>query len=124
MTSTMTITLNHAIVPARDKVAAAKFFAGIFGLKRGRTGYFAPVKVNRNLTLLFDTDRKFESHHYAFTSATRNSTRYSHASKSERSSTAARRGALTTPSSTIGRRPRLLFLRSERPLLESMTVPQ
>ena len=62
----MTITLNHAIVPARDKVAAAKFFAGIFGLKRGRTGYFAPVKINRNLTLLFDTDRKFESHHYAF----------------------------------------------------------
>jgi catechol 2,3-dioxygenase-like lactoylglutathione lyase family enzyme len=62
----MTITLNHAIVPSRDKVAAAKFFAGIFGLKRGRTGYFAPVKINKNLTLLFDTDRKFESHHYAF----------------------------------------------------------
>ena len=39
----MTITLNHAIVPARDKVAAAKFFAHIFGLKRGRTGYFAPT---------------------------------------------------------------------------------
>ena len=50
----MTITLNHAIVPSRDKVAAAKFFAGIFGLKRGRTGYFAPVKINKNLTLLFD----------------------------------------------------------------------
>jgi catechol 2,3-dioxygenase-like lactoylglutathione lyase family enzyme len=62
----MTITLNHAIVPARDKVAAAKFFAAIFGLKRGRTGYFSPVKVNKNLTLLFDTDRKFDSHHYAF----------------------------------------------------------
>jgi len=30
----MTITLNHTIVPARDKVAAAKFFAKIFGLKR------------------------------------------------------------------------------------------
>jgi catechol 2,3-dioxygenase-like lactoylglutathione lyase family enzyme len=62
----MTITLNHAIVPARDKIAAAKFFAGIFGLKRCRAGYFAPVKVNKNLTLLFETDRKFESHHYAF----------------------------------------------------------
>jgi hypothetical protein len=33
----MTITLNHAIVPARDKIAAAKFFATIFGLKRGRS---------------------------------------------------------------------------------------
>ncbi len=62
----MTITLNHTIVPTRDKVAAAKFFAGIFGLKRGRTNYFAPVKVNKTLTLLFDDDTKFESHHYAF----------------------------------------------------------
>ncbi len=63
----MTITLNHAIVPARDKVAAAKFFARIFGLKRGRTGHFAPVQVNKALTLLFsDEDAKFGSHHYAF----------------------------------------------------------
>jgi len=62
----MTITLNHTIVPARDKAAAAKFFADIFGLKRERTGYFAPVKVNKSLTLLFDDDSKFESHHLAF----------------------------------------------------------
>ena len=62
----MTITLNHTIVPARDKAAAAKFFADIFGLKRGRSHYFAPVKVNKALTLLFDDDDKFESHHYAF----------------------------------------------------------
>ena len=62
----MTITLNHTIVPARDKVAAAKFFAKIFGLKRGRTDYFAPVRVNKTLTLLFDDDGKFESHHLAF----------------------------------------------------------
>lgn len=62
----MTITLNHTIVPARDKVKAATFFARIFGLKRGRTSYFAPVKVNKNLTLLFDDDEKFESHHLAF----------------------------------------------------------
>ena len=62
----MTITLNHTIVPARDKAAAAKFFAGIFGLKPGRTDYFAPVRINKSLTLLFDDDTKFESHHYAF----------------------------------------------------------
>ena len=62
----MTVTLNHTIVPARDKVAAAKFFARIFGLKRGRTGYFAPVKVNNTLTLLFDEEANPESHHYAF----------------------------------------------------------
>ena len=62
----MTIMLNHTIVPARDKAAAAKFFADIFGLKRGRSGHFAPVKVNKTLTLLFDDDAKFDSHHYAF----------------------------------------------------------
>ena len=62
----MTITLNHTIVPARDKAAAAQFFARIFGLKRGRSGYFAPVRINKSLTLLFDDDAKFESHHYAF----------------------------------------------------------
>jgi catechol 2,3-dioxygenase-like lactoylglutathione lyase family enzyme len=63
----MTVTLNHTIVPARDKAAAAKFFAGIFGLKRQRAGYFAPVRINKSLTLLFsDEDSKFESHHYAF----------------------------------------------------------
>jgi catechol 2,3-dioxygenase-like lactoylglutathione lyase family enzyme len=62
----MTITLNHTIVPARDKAAAAKFFSRIFGLKRGRTGHFAPVRVNKSLTLLFDDDTRFKSHHYAF----------------------------------------------------------
>ena len=61
------ITLNHTIVPARDKVAAARFFARIFGLKyRRRSGYFAPVRVNKTLTLLFDDEASFESHHYAF----------------------------------------------------------
>jgi catechol 2,3-dioxygenase-like lactoylglutathione lyase family enzyme len=62
----MTITLNHTIVPARDKVAAAKFFAKIFGVRRGRTGYFAPVHVNKSLTLLFDHSAKFDTHHLAF----------------------------------------------------------
>ena len=63
----MTITLNHTIVPARDKVAAARFFAEIFGLPfDSGAGHFAPVRVNPSLTLLFDDDTKFESHHYAF----------------------------------------------------------
>ena len=63
----MTITLNHTIVPAHDKAAAAAFFAKIFGLRLDRTdGHFAPVRVNDTLTLLFDEDDSFESHHYAF----------------------------------------------------------
>jgi catechol 2,3-dioxygenase-like lactoylglutathione lyase family enzyme len=63
----MTIALNHTIVPARDKAEAAKFFARMFGLGRGRSSYFAPVRVNKSLTFLFSDDEKsFESHHYAF----------------------------------------------------------
>jgi catechol 2,3-dioxygenase-like lactoylglutathione lyase family enzyme len=63
----MAITLNHTIVPARDKEAAARLFAQIFGLTyEGPGEHFAPVKVNDALTFLFDDDTKFESHHYAF----------------------------------------------------------
>ncbi|GLR88859.1 VOC family protein [Bradyrhizobium iriomotense] len=63
----MTITLNHTIVPARDKRAAAKFFACIFGLHADpKGGHFASVRINETLTLLFDDDEEFESHHYAF----------------------------------------------------------
>ena len=63
----MTITLNHTIVPARDKMAAAQFFARIFGLHaHPRDGHFAPVRINDALTLLFDDDEGFESYHYAF----------------------------------------------------------
>ena len=63
----MAIILNHTIVPARDKAAAASFFADIFGLKvSGDSTHFAPVRVNDTLTLLFDQDTDFESHHLAF----------------------------------------------------------
>jgi catechol 2,3-dioxygenase-like lactoylglutathione lyase family enzyme len=64
----MTIILNHTIVPARDKLAAARFFADTFGLdfNEQQTGHFAPVRVNETLTLLFDEDTSFGSHRYAF----------------------------------------------------------
>ena len=55
----MAIILNHTIVPARDKVAAARWFASIFGLN-------SPIRVSDTLTLLFDQDTSFASHHYAF----------------------------------------------------------
>jgi hypothetical protein len=58
----MTITLNHTIVPARDKMAAAQFFARIFGLHADpKDGHFAPIRINDTLTLLFDDDEEFES---------------------------------------------------------------
>jgi catechol 2,3-dioxygenase-like lactoylglutathione lyase family enzyme len=63
----MAITLNHTIVPARDKEAAAQEFARLFGLAySGAREHFAPVKINDSLTFLFDDDRDFRSHHYAF----------------------------------------------------------
>jgi catechol 2,3-dioxygenase-like lactoylglutathione lyase family enzyme len=63
----MTITLDHTIVPAHDKEASARFFARIFGLSYdGPMSHFAPVRVNESLSLDFDNDRAFESHHYAF----------------------------------------------------------
>ena len=63
----MSIKLNHTIVPAKNKDAAARFFAGIFGLNyEGPMGHFAPVQVNEELTLDFDDADSFEPHHYAF----------------------------------------------------------
>ena len=62
----MTITLNHTIVSARDKDAAARFFAEIFGLQ-GLSGHFAPVRVNDTRTLDFaDAKGTISSQHYAF----------------------------------------------------------
>lgn len=62
----MAITLDHTIVPSRDKDAAAKFFAHIFDLPYAGAGHFAPVRVNDALTLDFATSETFEEHHYAF----------------------------------------------------------
>ncbi len=63
----MAIVLDHTIVPSRDKEAAARFFAEMFGLRyAGVRGHFAPVRVNEGLTLDFDNRDDFESHHYAF----------------------------------------------------------
>jgi len=72
------IELNHTVVPARDKVAAARFFAKIFGLSfdEDAVDYFAPVKVNSALTMDFADHKNWSSdfpsghkpevHHYAF----------------------------------------------------------
>jgi catechol 2,3-dioxygenase-like lactoylglutathione lyase family enzyme len=61
------ITLNHTIVPARDKEASARFFADVFGLSyAGPQGHFAPVRVNETLTMDFDDRPVVESIHYAF----------------------------------------------------------
>jgi catechol 2,3-dioxygenase-like lactoylglutathione lyase family enzyme len=63
----MGLALDHTIVPAKDKDAAARFFARVFGLKYDGPGnHFAPVKVNDTLTLDFADDEGFDRHHLAF----------------------------------------------------------
>jgi catechol 2,3-dioxygenase-like lactoylglutathione lyase family enzyme len=63
----MAIHLNHTIVPAKDKEASARFFAHVMGLTyEGASGHFAPVRVDDNLTMDFDSREDFEHHHYAF----------------------------------------------------------
>jgi catechol 2,3-dioxygenase-like lactoylglutathione lyase family enzyme len=64
----MTIRLDHTIVPAKDKAAAARFFGEIFGLivKPGQ-GHFAQVQVNESLTMDFAEEPELaRSEHYAF----------------------------------------------------------
>lgn len=64
----MTIRLDHTIVPAKDKVASAKFFAEIFGLTVTGDGHFAKVQINESLTFDFADEKEPPSrgHHYAF----------------------------------------------------------
>jgi catechol 2,3-dioxygenase-like lactoylglutathione lyase family enzyme len=72
----MTIRLDHTIVPAKDKIASAEFFAQIFGLKV-KPGYFAQVQINESLTFDFADESgpsgepdfnptTIQGHHYAF----------------------------------------------------------
>jgi catechol 2,3-dioxygenase-like lactoylglutathione lyase family enzyme len=69
----MTIRLDHTIVPAQDRHAAAQFFAEVFGLEvSSAQGQFSQVRINDSLTFDFaDSDEpggfgKGQGHHYAF----------------------------------------------------------
>lgn len=65
----MTIHLDHTIVPARDKVAAARRLAELLGVAWAPSslGPFAPVFVNDGLTLDFiETNEDFPVYHFCF----------------------------------------------------------
>ncbi len=62
----MAITLDHTIVPSQDKEEAARFFARIFDLPYDGADYFAPVRVNKELTLDFASAANVDELHYAF----------------------------------------------------------
>jgi catechol 2,3-dioxygenase-like lactoylglutathione lyase family enzyme len=63
----MAIVLDHTIVPAKNRIDSAKFFAEIFGLKvKPGQGPFAQVQINESLTFDFDDQPEPPRQHYAF----------------------------------------------------------
>ncbi len=64
----MSVKLNHTIVHARDKRAAAEFLAEILGLPAPRPfGPFLVVQTDNEVSLDFlQTDGAFVTEHYAF----------------------------------------------------------
>jgi catechol 2,3-dioxygenase-like lactoylglutathione lyase family enzyme len=65
----VTANLDHVIVPARDRDAAAERLAGLLGVHWGRAsgGPFTAVYVNDGLTLDFaNADGAFPPGHFAF----------------------------------------------------------
>jgi catechol 2,3-dioxygenase-like lactoylglutathione lyase family enzyme len=68
--------LNHLLVPCKDKIESANYFARLMGLPTGNVGHFAPVKITDGLVLDFaeiddvdlwsKEDGHFARQHYAF----------------------------------------------------------
>ena len=68
--------LNHWLVPSKNKVESANFFAQMMGLQTGSIGHFAPVRINDSLVMDFadsddvdlwkDENGHFARQHYAF----------------------------------------------------------
>jgi len=65
----MTVQLDHTLIPARDRKAAAELLATLLGAPWAESGVgpFSPVYVNEDLTLDFDqADAAFPVLHYCF----------------------------------------------------------
>lgn len=64
----MTAALDHTIVPARDREAAARFLAGILGLTVGaETPPFVPIELANGVTLDYmHQPGDIPAGHYAF----------------------------------------------------------
>lgn len=63
----MTVTLNHTIVIARDKIATATFMTEILGLPPHKMlGHFAVVQVDDTSLDFVDTDEEIAQRHFAF----------------------------------------------------------
>jgi catechol 2,3-dioxygenase-like lactoylglutathione lyase family enzyme len=65
----MAVHLDHFLVPIRNRIASAKFLAGLLGVPWAESGVgpFSPVYVNDGLTLDFDeAEGEFPIQHYCF----------------------------------------------------------
>lgn len=63
----MTVTLNHTIVIARDKVETATFMSDILGLRPHKMmGHFAVVQVDDTSLDFVETDEDIAQRHFAF----------------------------------------------------------
>lgn len=62
------ISLDHLLVPARDRVASARLLAGLLGVPWAESGVgpFSPVYVNDGLTLDFDEMDAPPKQHFCF----------------------------------------------------------
>jgi hypothetical protein len=68
--------INHTLIPSKNKIEAAMFFAEIMGLKVGEVGHFAPVRISEgfvmdfansdDVTLWYPEGGHFARMHYAF----------------------------------------------------------
>jgi catechol 2,3-dioxygenase-like lactoylglutathione lyase family enzyme len=65
--ATVSIELNHTIVPAHDPQASAQFLAGILGVPVDPpVSHFTPITLANQVTLDYDQHDEFDPHHYAF----------------------------------------------------------
>jgi catechol 2,3-dioxygenase-like lactoylglutathione lyase family enzyme len=63
----MTISLNHTIVVANDKVETATFLAAILGLPPHRVlGHFAVVQIGKTSLDFVESDEPIAQRHFAF----------------------------------------------------------
>lgn len=60
-------TLDHLIVPSRDRKRSAKFLADLLNVSFGESfSIFSAVYINDSLTIDFMDSAHFDEHHYCF----------------------------------------------------------
>ena len=99
------LTLDHTIVPSKDKEAGVRFMSKMLGIEyQGAWGHFAPLKLNDTLSFDWDTKDEFDARHYALLASDEEFDAILAASRPRASPTAAVRAPIKTWRSTTGTR--------------------